>query len=117
MIHNTLHGAIRTIEEYEREDSAVDGAWSQDIAIAKKVMAAVMERLQQPSPEQHLNVAEILSPEQKELWRTTCEEEIACWAKILRLLEPVVGERIVAKLHDAIQRQDTLNEFYKEKER
>ena len=116
MIHNTLDGAIRTIEEYEREDSAVDEAWDKEIAIAKKVMAAVMDRLQHPSPEHHLNVAEILSPEQKELWRTTCEEEIACWTKILRLLEPVVGETILAKLHDAVQRQNALMEILKEKE-
>jgi len=110
MIPNTLKNAICEIEEYERSSSANYGAWSEEIAIAKKVMATVMERLQQPSSGSHLDVAEILSPEQKELWRAICEAEIARSAKLLRLLEPVVGEEIVDKLHDAVQRQDALME-------
>lgn len=110
MISGVLDNAICEIEEYERKRSGVYGAWSEEIALAKKVMAAVMELLQQPSPEHHLNLAELLSPEQTKLWRDTCEAEINRWARLLRSLEPVVGEKVVAKLHDAIQRQDALME-------
>ncbi|MBB02240.1 MAG: hypothetical protein CMJ47_06310 [Planctomyces sp.] len=111
MIPKTLKNAIHEIEDYERESSWGYGVSSEDIAIAKKVMATVMERLQQPSSEDdHLDVAEALSYEQRELWRTTCEAEIARWARGLHLLEPVVGEELVGKLHDAVQRQDTLME-------
>ncbi|MBX3444551.1 MAG: hypothetical protein KF774_19275 [Planctomyces sp.] len=110
MISDTLNNAICEIEEYERERSEVYGAWSEEIALAKKVMAAVMELLQQPSSEHHLNFSETLSPEQMELWRNTCEAEVNRWARLLRSLEPVVGEKVVARLHDAIQRQDALME-------
>lgn len=110
MISDTLNNAICEIEEYERERSEAYGAWSEEIALAKKVMAAVMELLQQPSSEHHLNFSEILSPEQMELWRNSCEAEINRWARLLRSLESVVGEKVVANLHDAIQRQDALME-------
>jgi hypothetical protein len=110
MIPDTLKNAIGKIEEYERERSEVYGAWSEEIALAKKVMAAVVELHQQPSPEHHLNFADILSPDQKTLWRDTCEAEINRWTRLLRSLEPVVADTIAARLDDAVQRQDALME-------
>lgn len=107
MLSDTLFESIQEIEHYQREFRCYDDM-SEDIDAVKKVMTALQERLDHPQFEYPLDVAETLSPEQKERWRVTCEANIARWAERLRLLRPVSAEELVGTLDDAIERQAAL---------
>ena len=67
MISDTLHDAICEIEDYQRAWPESYSDWADDIEVVKKVMAALMNRLDQPlgAP----NIAETLSPKERERFK------------------------------------------------
>jgi hypothetical protein len=110
MLSDTLFDALAEIEIYQKERPQVYDPWTEDIAIVKHVMSALMERLDQNTPFDlfHPTLKETLNEQGRERWRTICEANIARWVERLRLLEPVSPQELVEKLDDAIRRQEQL---------
>jgi hypothetical protein len=107
VISDVLYDAISEIERYQRDfDNYED--MTDLIEVVKKVMAGLMNYLDDSQPPDRPNLANILSDEEKAWWRVACEANIARWTERLRLLEPVNVEDLVRKLDDAVQRQEAM---------
>ena len=108
MISDIMCDAIHEIEQWQRDCPEWYDGITDHIELVKKVMASLMNRLDEVPVEFRPNLAATLSPKQQEWWRVTCEANIARWAERLRLVGPVSPEEVVARLDDAIQRQDAM---------
>lgn len=108
MISDIMCDAIHEIETWQRDCPEWYDGIADHIELVKKVMASLMNRLDEVPVEFRPNLAETLSPEQQEWWRVTCEANIARWAERLRFLEPISAEKLVGQLDDAIKRQEAL---------
>lgn len=107
MISDTISDALHEIEEYQRSDPEWYDALAEHIEIVKKVMASLMNRLDEVPVEEYA-FPQSLTEEQREWWRITCEANVARWVQRLRLLGPVSKEQLVEQLGDAIEQQEAL---------
>lgn len=110
MISDTLHDAIHEIEDYQREFPESYNDIIDHIEMVKKVMASLVNRLDEAPVEYRPTLAEMLTLDEQDWWRVTCEANIARWVERLGLLEPVSPEDLVGKLDDAISRQEAMLE-------
>lgn len=108
MLSDVLFDAIQEIEEYQRDYPDYYDDNKTHIEVVKKVMASLMNILDEVPGSYPANIADTLSDHQKEWFRVTCEVQFARWAEHLRLLGPVTGEELVKKLDDAIERQEAM---------
>jgi len=108
MISDVISDALQSIDDCKSEspDAYVDVA--DHIELVKSVMASLMGRLDDPFGDEQPRLGDLISEDQKHLWRVTCEANMARWAERLRLLGPVSAEQISSKLHDAIARQEAM---------
>jgi len=108
MLSDVISDALRSIEEYQTEFPDAYADVTDHIGLMKTVMASVMNRLDDPFGDEPPRLGDLISEDQKHLWRVTCEANIARWAERLRLLGPVSAEEISSKLADAIARQEAM---------
>jgi len=112
MISDTISDALHEIEEYQRSNPEWHDALAEHIEIVKKVMASLMNRLDEVPVEEYA-FPQSLSEDEKEWWRVTCEANVARWFQRLCLLEPVSKEQLIERLDNAIERQEALLEKLK----
>ena len=108
MLSDAIFDALHSIEKYQTEFPDAYADVADHIELVKTVMASLMGRLDDPFGDEQPRLRDLISEDQKHLWRVTCEANIARWAERLRLLGPVSAEEISSKLHDAIARQEAM---------